>query len=309
MSTPRFDGLPIIEELGLRHAWGVFGEHDRVGTLNRLGPQKVLRAIELVRDGDVFSLDLPLDEPDPPLFGRSPFEHSTYPVTRNDWDERIDSFHPQASSQWDGLSHVRCREFGFYGGTQKDPEPGGHLGVDAYADHGIVGRGVLLDVDRHLRLEGDSLGSGPTAITADMLRATAEGQGVNIEPGDVLIVRTGWVGRYLELDEETRTEMAADPVFPGLAADEEMARQLWDWDLAAVCCDNPAVEVRPGDPQVGSLHRRLIPLLGFVLGELFVLDPLAEACASDQRWDFMFIGVPLKLPGGIGSPANSVAIR
>ena len=65
----------------------------------------------------------------------------------------------------------------------------------------------------------------------------------------------------------------------------------------------------PGDPAVGSLHRRLIPMLGFVVGELLDLGPLASLCAADSRWDFMFVAAPLNLPGGVGSPANAVAIR
>jgi hypothetical protein len=75
-----------------------------------------------------------------------------------------------------------------------------------------------------------------------------------------------------------------------------------------VVCDNPAVEVVPGDPAVGSLHRRLIPLLGLALGEMFDLEALAQRCRDAARWVFMFVAVPLKVRGGIGSPGNAVAI-
>jgi kynurenine formamidase len=79
--------------------------------------------------------------------------------------------------------------------------------------------------------------------------------------------------------------------------------------VSAICTDNPSVERSPGDPADGSLHRRLIPALGMVLGELLDLGELAQACANDGRWDFMFVASPMNLPGGIGSPANAVAIR
>ena len=72
---------------------------------------------------------------------------------------------------------------------------------------------------------------------------------------------------------------------------------------------NPGLEVSPGDRAVGSLHRRLIPLLGMALGEFFDLDNLAAACASDSRWDFLIVSAPLHLIGGVGSPANAVVIR
>ena len=72
--------------------------------------------------------------------------------------------------------------------------------------------------------------------------------------------------------------------------------------------DNPAIEVSPGDPLVGSLHRRLIPTLGFALGEFFQLDELADECARSNRTTFFFCAVPMKVPGGVGSPGNAIAI-
>jgi hypothetical protein len=60
---------------------------------------------------------------------------------------------------------------------------------------------------------------------------------------------------------------------------------------------------------VGSLHRRVLPLLGMVLGELFDFERLGEVCAADGRYDFQLVSAPLHLLGGVGSPANAVAIR
>jgi kynurenine formamidase len=88
-----------------------------------------------------------------------------------------------------------------------------------------------------------------------------------------------------------------------------MAEFLWDSGVVAIAADNPAVEVVPGSREAGSLHRRLIPLLGFVLGELFDLERLAADCAADRRYTCLFVGVPLHLPGGVGSPGNALAIK
>ena len=88
-----------------------------------------------------------------------------------------------------------------------------------------------------------------------------------------------------------------------------MARWLWDRGVAAVATDNPAVEVAPGDPAVGSLHRRLIPLLGFALGELFDFGRLALDSAADGKYTSLFMAAPLNLPGGVGSPGNAVAVK
>ena len=70
-----------------------------------------------------------------------------FQINRNTWDERLDNFYPQGSSQWDGFRHVRCRELGYYGGVTDDPGPGNsRLSIHHWAREGVVGRGVLLDV-------------------------------------------------------------------------------------------------------------------------------------------------------------------
>lgn len=305
--TP-YDELPVNEKLGLPYAWDHL-DHDR-GTLTRMTPETVAAATALVRDGVTIGLNLPITEPDPPLFGRKPVEHDIYPISRNDMDDRIDAFYPQASSQWDGLLHVRAREFGYFGGVTDDPTPGpGPGGIEHWKD-GIVGRGVLVDMPAYFEHAGrdyDPLRGD--AIQADELQAALDHQGVKLQPGDVLVLRTGWMEAYRGLDDAARAQMAESPVISGLAGSEDVARLLWDGGLIAVAADNPPIEVTPGDPAVGSLHRRLLPMLGFALSELLDLAELARVCAADKRFDFLFVAVPLNLPGGVGSPANAVAIR
>ncbi len=307
---PDFDDLPELEGLGLKHAWEVFGPDDVLGSMNLVTAERTAAAARLVTSGVRISLDLPLDLPDPPLFGRRPFEHTVFPLSRNEMDDRLDSFHPQGSTQWDALNHVRCREFGYWGGRTADPTDGPMgLGIDRWADHGIAGRGVLIDVVGWFADTGrnwDPL--APTALTADDLAATLDHQGVELEPGDLLCIRTGWGVGYRALDAEARVAYAAEPHFAGLRADEAMARYLWNAHPAAVCCDNPAVEVVPGEPAVGSLHRRLLPTLGMALGEMFDFEALGEACRAQDRSTFFFVAAPLKIRDGLGSPGNALAL-
>ncbi len=68
----------------------------------------------------MFRLDLPLDVPDPPLFGRQPYRHRVFALNRHEMDDALDDFHPQGSTQWDALGHVRCREHGFWGGESEE---------------------------------------------------------------------------------------------------------------------------------------------------------------------------------------------
>jgi kynurenine formamidase len=313
MNVPKYAALPCIDALGLKHAWDVFGRDDNLGTLNLIDGSAVLRGFSAALTGDRFALALPLTSPDPPLFGRRTVAQSLVELDRNTWDDRLDSFYPQASSQWDGLKHVRCREFGFYTGLTSDPgELGERLGIDHWAA-GIISRGVLLDLPRHRERVGrayDPLAG--EAIDAAELADIAAAQGVTVEQGDVLCVRLGWLTAYRGLSLADRSSIAqpeGELVYSGLSGGELMAEQLWDWHVAALVCDNPSIEVRPGDPTAGSLHRRVLPLLGMALGELFDFDQLAQACAADDRWTFTFIGVPHRMPGGLGSPANAVAVR
>jgi kynurenine formamidase len=311
MALPSFDELPRLEELSLAHSWGVFGPDDELGTINLLTSDRVRRAARLVRDGVVVNLTLPLTEPDPPLWKRQRFEHCVFWHDRNTADDRLDGFYLQGSSQWDALRHIRAREHGFYGGVTDDPGPGsGRLGIDRWAEHGIVGRGVLLDLQRRAQKAGVALDPlSPTPVPASTLAQCADEQGVELRAGDVLCVRFGWVSAFRALSEPGRHAYAEKPTFAGLSADEDTARFLWDAHVAAVVVDNPAVEDAPGDASRGSLHRRLIPMLGLALGELFDLDRLAELSAADGRYEFLFVGAPLNLPGGVGSPANALAIR
>jgi kynurenine formamidase len=304
-----FDELPMLEPLGLQHAWNVLDRD--LGTLQKTSEQTVRDALASARSGTVVNLNLPITEPDPPLFARSPVEHEIFYPDRNTLDDRLDAFYPQSSSQWDGLRHVRAREHGFFGGwTDAFPAGGGVLGIEHWAEHGIVGRGVLLDVVAHRQHRGrdyDPLAG--EAIHAAELREIVAAQQVELRPGDVLCVRTGWIEAYRALETDARVAIAEMVRVSGLAGSEDVARFLWDSHAAAVACDNPTLEVAPGDAAIGSLHRRLIPMLGFAISELLDLERLAGLCAGDGRWDFLFVAVPLNIPGGISSPANAVAIR
>jgi kynurenine formamidase len=302
VSVPKYGELPRHPALDLPHAWDVWGREDNLGTLNHLTPDRVAAAAAEIRTGERFALSLEAELLDPPLFGRHPLRRHVFAATRNDWDESYDSVYPQASSQWDGLLHVRAREHGFYTGFTGDPaEAGDRLGIHHWS-HGIVGRGVVLDLDVTDPLE-------PAPVDADQLRRAITAQDVDVRPGDILCLRFGWTRAYRALAPAGRAELAERVTFAGLAGSEAIAELLWDWNVAAVVADNPAVEVAPGDPAVGSLHRRLLPMLGFALGELFDLDALAEACRRDGRWTFFFTGVPHRVRGSLASPANAIAVR
>ena len=190
------------------------------------------------------------------------------------------------------------------------------LGIEAWSESGIAGRGVLLDVARHADIPGDT----SFVVTTDHLDETAKAQGVKLQMGDVLCVRVGWLGWYLGLDAAGRkavSDGSRDYTFanfhtPGLAPGPAVAEYLWDHGVAAIAVDNPGVEPfgaggigEPGD----SVHTRVLALLGIPLGEFFDFEALAEDCAADGVYEFLFTSKPLGILGGLGSPPNAIAIK
>lgn len=315
-ATVPFAELPQLGVTGLRHSWDVFGRGDRLGTLNRLTPDVVQQALRSVRSGARVSLSLPVTLPDPPLFGRQALQHTVVHPAHNTWDDRLDNFYPQASTQWDSLLHISAREDGHYGGWDGDPEVDGlGLGISNWAEQGIIGRGVLIDMAAYtLASESDYDPFVTRRFTPADLEAAIAAQGTALQPGDILCLRTGWVDKYVGLSHDERVALALalseapKRTWAGLAADESMSEYLWNAGFSVIAADNPAIEVAPGSREAGSLHRRLIPALGFALGELFDFGALAAQCAASGNYDFLFVSVPLNVPGGVGSPAAAVAV-
>ena len=312
---PPFDALPRLPGNGVQHAWDVWGRGDNLGTLNRLTGPAVAAASACVRTGARIGVSLPLGLPDPPFFERKAFRHHFKTLGPAAWDDWVDGFYLQCSSQWDGLRHVGSPD-GWYGGWRDQPsddlEP---LGIHHWAEQGIVGRGVLVDLAAYAAA-ADSAYDPFTRVAfgPDDLSAALTAQGASLRSGDILCVRTGWTDKYLTLDAAGRAALAGGMqevtgyTSAGLAGSAAMARFLWDSGVAAVACDNPAVEVVPPAPSDGSLHGRLIPGLGMAIGELFSFGALAAACAREGRHEFLFVSVPLNVTGAVGSPANAVAV-
>ena len=316
MRLPKFSELPVRPGAPPGSSWGVFGDDDEVGTLNLIGPEQVAAAAALVRRGKVFSLNWDVALPDPPFFGRRRVRHTLFEKHGGTAvDDYLDSFYPQCSSQWDGLRHFSDPEHGFYNGAPlaEVVTPGaGRLGIEHWARRGIVARGVLLDVAGALEYEGVALDPFDFfPIGPELLERVAAGQGVELRAGDILLLRTGWVEAYAELDGQGRAALASlgRPGSPGLSG-EDIPAFLWDHRIAAVAADNPTLEAaRPGGGAGLPLHEALIARLGMPLGELWRLGPLAADCAEDGVFEVLLVSAPLNVVGGAGSPANALALK
>lgn len=322
---PPYRSLPVTADAPPRSAWGLYGADDERGALNLLTPARVADAALLVRTGKQFRLDLPLDEPQPTFFSREPMRHTVLQLFDTVLDDRLDGFFPQASTQWDALSHYAHGVHGFYNGRTAADARAGQLSIDAMAGGGLAGRAVLADVAGYQASRGEPIDpSSAYVVTVECLRATLAAQGTQLRTGDLLLVRTGWLGWFLGLDLAWRQRVSDssrtlfDLCLPGVGPAGAMAEYLWDAGVALLAADTPMVEAYPvtaaaPDPSRFSmdetLHAQVMALLGIPLGEFFVLDALAADCRRDGRWDGFFTSAPLRLRGGIGSPPNVIVFK
>jgi kynurenine formamidase len=295
---------------------------DQLGSIANLTPDRVVAALTTVVLGESYGLDYPINAFDPPLsvtrkravhhiFSRQPTVHR---------DDYLDSLYLQSTSQVDGLRHARHPQYGFYNFVSDDDivEDGGPIGVDAWAKKGIVGRGVLADIDLYLTKRGKQLDhelgeAFPVALIDDVLAS----QRTPLLPGDIVLLRTGWCRHYFTLGAEARKRLPHDLRSSGLVQSYETVEWLWDREVSVIATDNIAVEAVPPvpassfteGPQGAMMHSTLIGLLGLCLGELWHLDALASACATDGRYEFLVTAKPLNVRGGVGSPPNAIAIK
>lgn len=317
LKLPAYADLPRGVS-GAGSAWGLFGPQDGLGLVNLQTPARRARAFQVPKKGKVFSLSAPIDMFEPPFFpGRSSPRHTVIRRNPRGFDDVIDNFYPQASSQWDGLGHVGAADGVFYGGaTAQEVSSGARNSIDAWARSGIVGRGVLLDVSGALatRADGKALSSSVPITVADLEEARLR-TGLSFEPGDILLVHTGFMAWYESSDLQTRQALVEGGLHnAGLARCEEMAAYLWDLHVCAVAMDNVAIEDWPPDRSpacypFGFMHQVLIGEFGMALGELWRLADLAADCQADGSYECLVVSAPLTSRAGTGSPANALALK
>jgi len=196
----------------------------------------------------------------------------------------------------DALSHQAC-DLMLYGGVPVDgvETPAGftRLGVETVPP--LLGRGVLLDV---AGWKGQSPLPPAYGVTADDLNACAAAQNVEVRAGDVLLVRTGYGTLWHDAEAYLR------------AAGVARSGTLWaaERGVVAVGADNMTWDAPDErDPETGGTlfaHVYLLPQKGIYILENLLLEELAR----DRRYDFAFVGIPLKFNGATGSPLRPLAL-
>jgi kynurenine formamidase len=291
--------------------WGRWGPDDVLGTLNYITPDHVRRAASLVRTGRSISMAIPINNAAGPDNPNPAIHHMTQMhdldigsgKLRFSMDFLGMDFHGDCHTHIDALCHIA------YDGLMYNGHPAGAvtsrgstvLTMDDIAD-GVVGRGVLLDIPR---LRGVPYLEPGEAVTRAELEEAERAQGVRLGEGDIFVFRTGHHRRRRELGAwdnsyagEGKAGLHVDAI-PWMH-ERKIAMFMPDGDGETV----PSVV----DGMLYPIHPLQVVAMGMQVSDSLNLEEIAEACEQEQRWEFMAVAQPLRLPGGTGSPFNPTAI-
>ena len=283
--------------------WGRWGKEDELGTLNLITPEKRKAAAKLVRDGVSVSLALDLNKQRDDL-NPNPFEHELTVAQIGGHQAATDryavDYHGFAHSHIDALPHF-SHKGKMYNGFSVDllqADGAERLGINN-AKNGIFTRGVLVDMAWFRGV--DFLKPG-TAITVSDLEAWEAKTGVTVTSGDVLLIRTGRWERVRQKGQWNFFQAAA-------GSHASVAKWLKARDVAVIGSDG-SNDVLPSNVEglIFPLHELALVGLGMPLLDTLDLDALAHEARQRKRWTFLFVGAPLRVPGGTGAPLNPIAV-
>ncbi len=283
--------------------WGRWGPDDQVGAVNMVTNEKRLAAAQLVKIGLAVSLSREFPKAPAPN-NPTPAQHFMNRGVREPGGGLATDFygvayHGQASTHLDALCHV-WNEDGMWNGRNPDDAitfQGATWGSVEHWKEGIITRGVLLDVPK---FRGQPFVTQEEPIHGWELEDVAKAQGVALEPGDAICVYGGrdkW--------NEVNPIWGSDPAQrPGLHA--SCLKFLRESDCCLLVWD--MMDFTPNGYNVPwSVHGSIFAY-GIGLLDNALLEPLAEACAEEGRYEFMLTVNPLRVVGGTGSPVNPVAL-
>lgn len=284
--------------------WGRWGDADQRGALNHLTPERVAAAARLVREGTTVTLSWPLNTR-PEADNPKPADHH---MTLWGGDEPLSfakdyiglDYHNDTHTHIDAFSHVGYQG-ALYNGASADEvdATGAGAGSIEVLENGLVGRGVLLDIPR---LRGVAWLEPGEHIFRDDLEAAEREQGVAVREGDILLVRTGHARRLMGLGPWDTASLKAGlhPTATTFLAERGIAALGTDTNADTAPSSTEGLDF--------PIHVLVMNAMGVHLLDYLWLERLLEACEEAGRQEFFFVGSPLRITGGTGSPLNPIAI-
>jgi kynurenine formamidase len=280
-----------------------WGAGDERGAANHIKPQTVLNAAKLIKTGEVIELGHVLNDK-MPFFGTRRFDvHikrtflNQFSNMRGSNEEIVISEIGQVGTQFDGFAH-QTHMNSWYNCFKVDENAtrSGFTKLGVHNVGALIARGVLIDVAgfKGVEMLGDNY-----EITAEDLEGALKKQNLTLQPGDAVIIHTGW-GKLWAKDNARYVKSC-----PGIGV--KAAEWLIAKDPLLLGSDNWPVEVAPNpDKQVSlPVHQIALVVNGVYLLENLKLDELAAKGVSE----FAFIMQPLKVQGGSGSTVAPIAVR
>ena len=283
-----------------------YGASDTLGAINNLTPEKVVAAAGLVKTGKVYRLGVTTGA-DSPAYPPRQYAMTVLQLddgtgtplgtNRATGNDDLMTLWMGIGSQLDGLGHMGIDHVYYNGNRAQDfVAPTGLTKLSVHQLPPIVSRGVLLDM---AKLAGQNPMPEGMAFNRKEIMAAQAAQGVQIEPGDVVLFHTGWLNA---MDADPERFMGGQP---GLGVDG--ARYLAELGAVAVGADTWALEVLPSeDPQQAfPVHPELLAKNG-----VYILENMdTRELAADGASEFLFVlGVP-RFEGAVQAVINPVAIR
>jgi kynurenine formamidase len=280
-----------------------WGAGDTRGSANHMKPESVLKAVRLIKTGEVIEIGQVLSAA-MPFFGTRRFDVHTKRTFMNDGSNRRGSNEElvvgemgQVGTQFDGFTHqthedrlyncITLDEIATRSGFTK-------MGIETVGS--LVTRGVLIDV---AALKGVDMLPDAYEITPADLQQALERQRLTLQPGDAVLIHTGWSRLWAK--DNARYVQSCPGI--GIGAATWLATQ----DPMLVGADNWPVEVAPNpDAQLSlPVHQFMLVVSGIHLLENLKLEELA----SKRVHEFAFVVQPLKMQGFTGSTVAPIAIR
>jgi len=271
-----------------RRNWGRWGANDQVGAINLITAEKRASAAKLVRNGRTVSLSR-IFEPPQHFMQKTALDGGGGYVM----DYLGFIYHGSTVTHIDALCHIWDQD-GMWQG--RDPDIEITTGGASFADithwsEGIITKGVLIDVPRH---RGEPHVTSERPVHGSELEEIVQEQRVTVEPGDALLVYSGWESHSRSGDDGGP---GLHPSCAEFIRDHDVA--LLGWDLMDATEESASLPW----PVHGVLFN-----FGVALLDNARLEPIAAACAEEGRYEFMFMLLPLNVARGTGSPANPVAM-